>query len=171
MLLRNEGEGFFSFWKIFQKRAEQELTRFGISRQSWFELSSEKGLSVKCFQPFCIKWTEIQPNQIPQIWEKKIPSQTQEKQAKFHPDRNVFAKAIKAEVKVMMLYLAFIRLFHPKSSSSTLHAAGWIPQSWVRCCSCTFWLKYREFERAGLKIPSRSTHGSLSMSHGGNSMS
>lgn len=47
---------------------------------------------------------------------KRVPSQAQEKQAKFHPDRNIFAKLIKTEVKVMVLYLAVIKQLHPKSS-------------------------------------------------------
>lgn len=47
---------------------------------------------------------------------EKVPSQAQEKQAKFHPDSNIFAKVIKTEVKVTVLYLAFIKQLHPKSS-------------------------------------------------------
>lgn len=42
----------------------------------------------------------------------KVPYQTQEKEARFHPIRDVFAKVIKTEVKVMALYLVFVKQLH-----------------------------------------------------------
>lgn len=100
---------------------------------------------------FCFKQTEHQPNQIPSDLEKDpYPPWVRENRPSF--GLNIFAKIIKTEVRVMMMYLAFIQYSHPRGTHSTLQITGQILKSLIMPYSCKSSLKY--MEEKGSNLPS-----------------
>lgn len=75
MLPWNEGEWVF-FWTPSKKEPSKSLPNLVFKDKAVLSWVQKKVLVSNVFNFFCIKWTEIQPNQIPQIWKKKgsLPS-------------------------------------------------------------------------------------------------